>query len=240
MIKESELGKSADISIIDFYNVESTEASEFRRLMHNINGSSAGGDKKAILVTSAMVSEGKSLVSSFLAMTAVRHKNKKTLLIDFDLRRPTIHRLFNLPREKGLTEILSEGLSSRSAIKTTSIEKLDIITAGKAIPNPSDLINGPMIHKIVEEMKFYYELILIDSSPVVPVSDPILVMEEVDGVILVVKAGATPKGIISRACDLLSPQRNKILGVVVNNLTHTLPYYYNQRYYGYQYKPTKK
>lgn len=234
------LSKGQTLSIMDYFDPEAPEASEFRRLLHNVNNVKSLGEKRAILVTSAMTSEGKSIVSSFLAMTAVRHKNRKTLLIDFDLRRPTIHRLFSLPRENGLSEVLADGTAARNNIKTTDFEKLDIMTAGKAVANPSDLINGPAIHRIVEEMKFYYDLILIDSSPLVPVSDPLLVLEEVDGVILVVKAGATPRGVVNRACSLLAPQKAKILGVVINNLEHTLPYYYNSNYYGYHYKPSGK
>ncbi len=227
------------LNIIDYYDAEAPEASEFRRLLHNINGNLSESGKKSILVTSSTISEGKSIISSFLALTAVRHKNKKTLLMDFDLRRPTIHRLFGLPREKGLAEILEEGLSVGNLIKQTALDKLDILTAGKAVPNPSDLISGPAVHRIIEEMKFYYELIVVDSSPVIPVSDPMLLIEEVDAALLVVKAGVTPKGVVSRACGLLTPNKKKLLGIVVNNLESTLPYYYNYNYYGYHYKPSK-
>ena len=234
------MGKEDLLNIIDYYDVESPEASEFRRLLHNMNGVKAGKEKRTVLVTSSVVSEGKSLITSFLAITAARHKGRKTLLIDFDLRRPTIHKLFNLAREKGLAEILSEGLAVRTAIRQTSLEKLDILTAGKHLQNPSDVINGPTIHSILEELKFYYELILIDSSPVVPVSDPLLLLDEVEGAIIVVKAGSTPKGVVQRATGLLARQKDKILGVVVNNLAQTLPYYYNHKYYGYDYSSKKE
>jgi capsular exopolysaccharide synthesis family protein len=232
--------KTDGVSIIDFYNTEAPEGSEFRRLLHNLNGILSGSDRRAILITSAMGSEGKSVVTSFLGMTAVRHKGKKTLLIDFDLRRPTIHRLFSLPRDNGLSEILGDGKVARNMIKTTSMEKLDILTAGRPISNPSDLMNGAAIHQVIEEMRFYYDLILIDSSPMIPVSDPLLILEEADGVIIVIKAGATPKGVVKRATDLLAPQKQKVLGVVVNNLAGSLPYYYNYNYYGYKYTPSKR
>ena len=228
------------ISLIDFYNTETPEASEFRRLHHNLAAILAAENKHALLVTSAMGSEGKSIISSFLAMTAARQKGKKTLLIDFDLRRPTIHRLFALSRDNGLSDILGDGKSVRTVVKTTSMDKLDIITAGRPISNPSDLIDPLAIRRILEEMKFYYEMIVIDSSPMIPVSDPLLILEEVDGVLIVIKAGVTPRGVIRRACDLLAPQRSKVLGVVVNNLNHSLPYYYNYDYYGYRYKPTQQ
>lgn len=234
------MGKEKYLNLVDYYDVESPEASEFRRLLHNLNGLKSPQNKRSIMITSSMVSEGKSLISSFLAMTAARHKGRKTLLIDFDLRRPTIHRLFGLSREKGIAEVLLDGAAVRTVVKQTALEKLDILTAGRHLDNPSDIINGPAIHKLLEELKFYYELILIDTSPVVPVSDPLILMDEVDGVLLVVKAGSTPRGVITRTTGLLARQKEKVLGVVVNNLTHSLPYYYNYSYYGYNYSPTKE
>jgi capsular exopolysaccharide synthesis family protein len=224
------------LSIIDLYDSESPEVTEFRRVLKNMNGSHAGGEKKAILVTSAMLSEGKSLVASFLALTAARSQQKKTLLIDFDLRRPMTHKLFSMRLEKGVSDILSKGIASRNIIKKSSIDNLDIMTAGRMIKNPSDLFSSSTIHRIIEEMKFYYDLILVDSPPLIPVMDPMVLLEELDGALIVVKAGETGRDVIKRARDLLSNQKNKIIGVVLNNLNQTLPYYYNYNYYGYQRK----
>ncbi|MFH2035510.1 MAG: CpsD/CapB family tyrosine-protein kinase [Candidatus Zixiibacteriota bacterium] len=232
--------RNKQISIIDLYDSESPEVTEFRRVIRNINRSPNGNGKKAILITSAMLSEGKSLITSFLAMTAAFSLGKKTLLIDFDLRRPMIHKLFGLSVQKGIVEILTNAVSSRNLIKKTSHENLDILTAGVIVHNPSDIFNGAAIHRVIEEMKFYYDLILVDSPPLIPVLDPIVLLEEMDGAIMVVKAGATGKDIIERARDLLNNQKDKVIGVVVNNLNQSLPYYYNHNYYGYHYKSTEK
>lgn len=232
------MAKKKDISLTDVYDVESSESTEFRRVLHNINGSSAGGEKRSILITSAVLSEGKSIISSFLAMTSARLKNRKTLLIDFDLRRPSIHKLFSVDLRNGVTDILTRNVPSRNSIKKTSMDNLDILTAGKVIANPSELLNSPGIHKIIEEMKFYYELILVDSPPLLPVMDPMLLLEELDGVIVVVKAGTTQKDIALRAGDFLASQKEKIVGVIVNNINQALPYHYNYDYYGYRHKPS--
>ncbi|UCD16893.1 MAG: CpsD/CapB family tyrosine-protein kinase [Candidatus Zixiibacteriota bacterium] len=223
-------------SIIDYYNLESPEATEFRRLLHNFNGIPAGGEKRAILVTSAVLSEGKSVIASLLAITAARHKRQKTLLIDFDLRRPTLHRLFSVSLKKGISNVLTEGIAARSIIKSSGEDRLDIITAGPAMDNPSEVISGPAVHRIVEEMKFYYELIVVDSPPLVPVMDPMVLLDELDGAIMVIKAGATQKAVVSRARDLLTTRKDKFMGVVVNNLNRSLPYYYDYGYYGYHHK----
>lgn len=224
-------------SILEYFDVEAPETTEFRRLLHNINGSGSGGPKRALLITSAILSEGKSIVSAFLAMTAAVLKKKKTLLIDFDLRRPTVHRLFSLPLEGGVSEILIDKKTARSMVKKTSDENLDIMTAGRMISNPSEIINGVDIHRIMDEMKFYYDLILIDSPPLVPVMDPLILLDEVDGAIMVIKAGGTQKSVVSRASELLASKKEKFIGVVVNNLDRALPHYYDYTYYGYQYKP---
>lgn len=224
------------LSIIDYFNMELPESTEFRRVLHNINGKNKGDGKLAILVTSAMLSEGKSIVSSFLAMTSARSKKVKTLLIDFDLRRPMVHKLFRLPLEGGVSNILLEGIASRNAVKKTTIDDLDILTAGDIMKNPSELFNNASIHRIIDEMKFYYDKIIVDSPPLIPVMDPIILLEECDGAILVIKAGATQRDVIMRARELLNSQSDKVMGVVVNNSTQSLPYYYNYRYYGYKHK----
>jgi capsular exopolysaccharide synthesis family protein len=224
------------LTIIDFFNMELPETTEFRRVLYNVNGSRADADKTAVLITSSMLSEGKSVISSFLAMTSAKSKKRKTLLIDFDLRRPMIHKLFNLPTKGGVSNIMIEGIACRNVIKNTPIENLDILTAGEIVKNPSELFNGSAIHRVIDEMKFYYDIIIVDSPPLIPVMDPIILLEELDGVILVVKAGATQRDVVVRAHELLNSQKEKIIGVIVNNIDQTLPYYYNYRYYGYKHK----
>ncbi|RKX29770.1 MAG: hypothetical protein DRP46_06665 [Candidatus Zixiibacteriota bacterium] len=232
--------KDKNLSLIDYFDPESPESTEFRRVLYNLNGIPGGGAKKAVLVTSAMLSEGKSVISSYLALTSAYFKSRKTLLMDFDLRRPMIHNLFSVPLANGISDILAKGVASRNMIKKTSNDNLDLLTAGQTMPNPSELFNGPAIHRIIEEMKFYYDLILVDSPPLLPVMDPMILLEELDGAILVIKAGSTQRDIVARARDLLEPQKDKIAGVVINNLDQTLPYHYNYDYYGYNYKPIQK
>jgi capsular exopolysaccharide synthesis family protein len=225
------------VNFVDLYNQESSFATEFRRLLHNVNGSRNGTDLKTLLVTSAMLSEGKSTITSFLAITAAQHKHKKTLLIDCDLRRPVIHHLFNLRREKGVCEILREGLSIKETIKKTSEHNLDIITCGKYVAQPTEVLNAASVRRALEEVKFYYDFVLLDSPPVLPVSDPMMLSSEVDGVLLVVKAGSTQREVVKRATELIRGQ-SRLIGVVLNNLDNVLPYYYNESYYGYEYSST--
>ncbi len=226
-------------SILDIFEAESPESTEFLRILRNLNGTAIGGDKKAILVTSAVLSEGKSLISAFLSMASAIARKKKTLLVDFDLRRPMVHKLFGLKAGKGVTDILTEGIAVRNVVQKCRVENLDFIIAGRIHKNPAEILNNSTIGRIFEEMKFYYDLILVDSPPLIPVMDPLLLLEELDGALMVIKAGSTNRDVIRRARELLATQKNKVAGVILNNFYHALPYYYNYHYYGYRYKSSR-
>ena len=227
-------------SIIDFFNLESPYVTEFDRLLYYITQANKNSELKSILLTSAMLSEGKSTICSFMGITASLNKGIKTLIIDADLRRPSIHRFFQISSDPGLTEILSEAFNPREAVVKTDINKLDILPAGSLRSNPSEIFDSEAIGTMVEEMKFYYDLILVDSPPLIPVSDPMMLTSYLDKVLLVVKSGSTQKEVIRRAMEILSPEKKKIMGVVLNNVNQSLPYHYNYSYYHYEYnKPPK-
>jgi len=222
--------------LLDIYDPEAPYATEFRRLLHSLTIKQVTPAPKTILITSAMLSEGKSTIAAFLSMTSAVHKKKKTLLMDCDLRRPTIHRLFGLERENGITEALIGDRKVREVVKKTANEYLDILTAGKAVTSPTDVFDSTAISRLLEELNFYYDLILIDCAPVLPVSDPMLLASEMDGVLMVVKAGTTQREVVKRAIGLLQSDNSRFLGVVMNNLNNSLPYYYSDGYYGYEYQ----
>ena len=222
------------LPIIDYYSLESPIATELRRLLHNLRRFQSERELKSVLLTSATTGEGKSTVSSLLAITAAK-KGMKTLLIDCDLRRPTVHRLFAVDRRHGMVEILSEGVPPKGVIKRTALENLDLITAGQAVPHPTELFDSKAIGSFTNELKFYYDLIIVDTPPVIPVSDPMLLSQELDGALLVVKAGATAREVVSRAVDIMSANSSNLLGVVLNNVKGSLPYYYDYSHYHYDY-----
>jgi capsular exopolysaccharide synthesis family protein len=221
-------------SIISFYDRESPEATEFRRLHSNLKGAN-GSKPKTIMTTSSMVEEGKSLISSYLAMTIAEATGEKVLLLDTDLRRPMINVFFKLPLENGFAEILEKKIKINDALKTTVIPEFKIITAGKLKGSPTIVLNPTRIREIFEELKFYFDHIIVDAPPVIPVSDPLLIANEVDGVLMVVRAGSTPKEVVKRATNLLRNSKINIMGVALNNLDEVLPYYYSSKYYSYKY-----
>jgi capsular exopolysaccharide synthesis family protein len=224
------------VPITDLFNFESPLATEYRRLFHNLCKVESHAELKSVMLTSSVVGEGKSTISSLLAITAA-HKGQRTILVDCDIRRPAIHRLFQLERSRGLVEIISEGVSYKDVIKKTSLDNLDVITAGKSTAQPSELFNTASIDALVRELKFYYDLLIFDSPPVLPVSDPMILAQSVDGVIIVVKAGGTAREVAVRAVEIMRSNRANILGVVLNNATNRLPYYYDYSHYHYDYSP---
>jgi capsular exopolysaccharide synthesis family protein len=223
------------IPITDFFSLETSFATEFRRLLHNILDKDRKTELKTVLVTSSTLSEGKSTTCALLAITAAKN-GTKTLLIDCDLRRPSVHKLFQLERDRGTSEVLAEGMGIKNVIKKSGLDKLDVITAGRVFAHPAEVFDSPTIGRVLEEVKFYYDLILIDSPPIIPVSDPMLLAQEVDGVVLVVKAGETQREVVARSVEIITSNQSKLLGVILNNVGNTLPFYYNDHYYGYRYE----
>ena len=220
-------------SIITFYDRESPEATEFRRLYSNIRG--LDGNLKTVMITSSMVEEGKSLISSFLALTIAENTRQKILLLDSDLRRPMINVLFKLPLENGLSDLLEGKSKIPDLMKTTPVPELKIITAGKVTGSPTGILNPIKLHEVFDELKFYFDYIVVDAPPVIPVSDPLIIANEVDGVLMVVRAGSTPKEVVKRAVNLLNNSKVRVLGTVLNNIEEVLPYYYSSKYYSYKY-----
>ena len=220
-------------TIFDVFDQESPIATEMRRIYSNIRHTDGRGPQKCFLITSASRGEGKSTVASHLALTVARFRGKKSLVVDADLRRPRLHQIFNVPKEPGLFECLNGEIDPLEAVKDTPIENLKVIPAGRRVKSPAHLFEGDIMTEIFEKIKFYYDIVIVDSAPVISVSDPMLISSVVDGVIMVLLAGRTPTKVAQRAKNILLDADANLLGIVVNNLSEVLPYYYDYKYYGY-------
>jgi len=121
----------------------------------------------------------------------------------------------------------------KEATRETQVKNLDFMPAGKAGGHPSRLFGGHNVRDLVEEVHKTYDLVLLDSPPVVPVSDPLHYLDAVDGVLYMVMAGSTNKELSKRGVEILNSAGANILGAIANNLGEVLPYYYDQKYYGY-------
>jgi len=235
-----ELSSDTGKTIFNTFDQESPIATEMRRFYSNIQSNSKGGSIGGLMITSANRGEGKTTVASHLALTVARFKEKKSLIVDADLRRAKIHEIFNVPKKPGLAECLKDNLDPLKVIKDTKIDNLKVMTSGKLLESPSHLFEKEALTNIFEKIKFYYDIVIVDSPPVLPVSDPMLISSAVGKVAMVVLAGKTPRDVVLRAKNILLDADADIIGLVVNNHSEVLPYYYDYKYYGYSHEPSKK
>jgi len=222
--------------IFDNYDGESPVATELRRIYHNSKKSAEGRHYKSFLVTSSSRGEGKSTISSWLALTISQFPSKKVIYIDADLRRPRGHKLFGLDNRLGLKDCLADNIDPMEVIKKTRLPNLGVITAGDRVPEPGRLFESEHLREVLNKLEFYYDIVIVDSPPVLPVSDTLFLGSEVEAVVLVVLAGVTPREVVQRTKNVLEDSRANIIGVVLNNATQVLPYFYDYKYYGYSAK----
>lgn len=210
----------------------------FRTLRTNIHYSSLDKDIRVIAVTSAGPGEGKSTISSNLA-AAVAQSGKKVLLIDSDLRRPSIHKVFGISNKIGLSNLLIEGLKVGD-VALKSAANLDVLTAGTIPPNPSEILISKKLSSFLEEMKVQYDTIVIDTPPVAVVTDAQILATKADGVLLVVSQSQATIDAVKKAKELLVSVNANILGVVLNKVEQKSDQMYSYYYYGHDDKKTER
>ena len=209
----------------------------YRTLRTSIVYSSVSGDCNTIMVSSPGPGEGKTTTVCNLAI-AYANLGKKTLLIDGDLRKPVINKVFNLDKENGLTSYMVGHNTSAEIIQSTNVENLSIITSGITPPNPSELLNSEKMKNIINQLRSEFDVILIDSPPMVAVTDAIILSKLVDSFILVCRSGVTEKGALNRSIKSLEQVGGKFSGAILNainqNMIYGGGYYYSyyQYYYG--------
>jgi len=222
-------------TISSWYDEESLLSTEFRRLYSKLRHLNPGKQIRNLLITSAALGEGKSTTAALLAVTISKYRDTNTLLIDCDLRRPSVHKLFGLKKDNGFSDVALKKQPLKAVLKETFIPKLKVLTSGDLKNSPAEIFNLPNLKDLFAECKFYFDTILVDSAPTIPVSDTLILSSEMDGALMVIKAGKTPREIVKRAADLMRDAGINILGVVLNNAENVLPYYYNCRNDYYQY-----
>ncbi|MFH1563003.1 MAG: CpsD/CapB family tyrosine-protein kinase [Nitrospirota bacterium] len=189
---------------------------------------------KTILITSATQGEGKSVVSSNLALGFAMVNEMKTVFIDTDLYHPRIHNIFNLIKSPGLSEILLDECPLDSALRKLDIKNLNIIPNGKSSTSTSMLLGSDKMGELITHLKGLFDIILIDSAPVMSSSDPLVLCPYVDGVILVIESEKTQREVIQRAKLSIESTQTKILGVVLNKKEYILPHYIYEKLYHYK------
>ncbi|MBZ4663239.1 MAG: CpsD/CapB family tyrosine-protein kinase [Caloramator sp.] len=212
-------------------NPKSPISESYRTLRTNIQFSSFDKDIKTIVVTSSAPGEGKSTTVGNLALVMAQ-SGKRVLLIDADLRKPTVHKKFKLSNQTGLTNILIEDKNPFEVIQKYS-DNLYILTSGILPPNPAEVVASNKLRNFINEMKNHFDYILLNSPPVIAVTDAQILSSFLDGVILVVSSGEAEKELVKKSKDLLDKVNANIIGVVLNKLELKSRKGYGYYYYYY-------
>lgn len=235
------LGVIAHHGIVDGKPISLTEprspvVEAFRTLRTNITFASVDVPLRRIIITSSVPQDGKTTISANLAVVLAQG-DKKAVLIDADLRRPQIHHRFGLPNRMGLTNLFVRQMDMLPGVlQSTELPQLSIITSGALPPNPSELLTSNKMAQIMDRLNQDYDMIVIDTPPVLTVTDAAAMAASTDGVIVVVKPGVTKLSALAQTVDQLRAVGARILGVVLNDVkpsSRKYGYYYSQYYSKY-------
>ena len=203
---------------------KSIQAEAYRSLRTNIQYSSFDKEYKTLVVTSANMGEGKTTVSSNLALV-LSQGEKKILLIDCDMRKPSIHKRFRVTNTHGITDLLLGKKSIDSVINKFN-NNLHIITSGKIPPNPAEMLDSKVMTKFLDAMKNEYDYIVIDTPPIQAAADAQILSTKTDGILVVVRAGESKKDIVIDSISKLKKVNANIIGTVLNGVENK-----NEKYY---------
>lgn len=216
--------------LVTTVNPKSVVSEQFRTVRTNINFSMPDKELKTLLFTSSSPGEGKSTSAANVAIVFAQ-EGKKVLLVDADMRKPTMHYTFHTTNTTGLSSLLTKQWSLEEVTKVTKIDGLHLITCGPIPPNPAELIGSKSMDSLIHELASQYDLVIFDAPPLLSVADAQILSNKCDGTILVVNSGVTEKESAIKAKDALVSAKANILGTLMNNFVLEKDHYYYQ-YYG--------
>jgi len=212
----------------------------YRALRTNIQFAAVDGPLKSIVVTSSGPGEGKSTTAANLAIVMAQ-AGRQVVLVDADLRRPTQHRFFELPNGQGLTTALLDlGASATQHIQATGVPGLRVMTSGPIPPNPAELLGSQRQTDLLAALAEEADIVILDSPPVLTVTDALVLAPQVSGVLLVAEAGGTRREMLQKTKEALAHAEGRVLGVALNRLTPRRSGYYYYQYYQYYYSRYEK
>lgn len=212
--------------LVSMLNPKSIVAEQFRMVRTNLEFSIVDKDLKSFLVTSLAPSAGKSTISANLAATFAS-QGKKVLLVDTDMRKPTIHKIFKLRNNEGLsTLITSKEASISEFIIKSEFENVYVLPSGATPPNPAELISSKRMEQLIEEMERVFDLVVFDTPPVLAVADSQIMAGKVDGTLFVLRKGVDTKEQIQSANERMNSVNANILGAIYNRIEPNDDAYY--------------
>lgn len=232
---DDDADENIDRNLICNIDPRSVVVEQYRNLRNQILSEIKAKKYKILAVTSSVRGEGKTTISANLAISFTTNRDVTVVVIDADMRSPSIHRFFGVSQEEGLSELLEGNAEFGHSLKETFTENIKILSAGEKPSNPSELLSSPRMLKLIEDLRRDENInyVIIDTPPVIPATDPRVVAEIADTTIFVTKANYTGKELIAHSLSLLG--KSEILGVVLNNMIGLSSYYpsYYADIYGY-------
>ena len=214
--------KGGEAGLVAYAEPKSAAAEAYRTLRTNITFASPDKPVHTLLVTSTSPDDGKSTTIANLAITFAA-AGSPTVLVDADLRRPHLHTIFGLPNDSGLSTLVADlarskgGGVSRLPLQETQVENLQVLTSGPVPPNPAEILASQRMGELLALLRSKAEYVLIDTPPIIAVTDAAVLAPKVDGVLIVINAGKTKRELAVKARDMLRQVNAHILGVVLNN-----------------------
>ena len=217
-------------NLITVNNPKSPISEAYRVIRTNLQFTSLDNPLKVIMVTSSIPGEGKSTTVTNLAVTFAQ-TGSRVLIVDADLRKPRLHKLFHITNKRGLTGAIMQLDKVSEFIQDTGIENLSIMTSGTIPPNPSELLGSKKMKNLIEKLKTLYDFVIIDSPPVGVITDAQLLATLSDGVLIVAASAEVTNEALNHSKQLLENVNAKIIGIILNKLERESNGYYYYNYY---------
>jgi protein-tyrosine kinase len=229
LVRNRKVAATQNRSLITMTNPKSPISEQYRTIRTNIQFSAVDQEYRSIMVTSSGPGEGKSTTTANLAVVFAQ-QGKKVLMVDADMRKPTVHYTFRLNNHIGLTNVLTKQATLEKAVRETEQENLFILPSGPIPPNPAELLGSKAMEEVLLNAYELFDIIIFDTPPVLAVTDAQVLANKCNGVVLVVSSGKTENEMATKAKELLLNAKAKLLGVVLNNKEQKESQYYY--YYG--------
>ena len=223
------IGSKVDARLITYFDPKAMISEQYKMLATNLLSLNKRRPPKTIAITSSIAGEGKTITSLNLVITMSRAlHDPRIVLIDADMRKGQLNKYLGVPAQKGLSDYLNNEASLEDIIFSLDIQNLSFITSGITPSNPAELLASERMRGLIHALRDRYDFVFIDTPPVIPVTDSVIVASLVEGVLVVIQANRTQRGILSRSTELLKQANANIIGHVLTNVEYFVPNYIYQ------------
>ncbi|MFH1860266.1 MAG: CpsD/CapB family tyrosine-protein kinase [bacterium] len=222
-----------DARIVTYHSPKTPISEQYRIIRTNLQRVNPEHPPRLIAVSSSIHHEGKSTTAANLAIALAQDLHKNILLVDCDMRKPNIHKLLGLRMDGGMSDVLMRGVELDAVFKKTRVENLTVLTAGRIPSNPAELLGSHRMREMLAELKNRFDYVIVDTPPVLAITDTGILGSLVDGIVIIVQAWRTQREALARTRSLLSNVHANVIGYILVGVEHFVPGYLSN--YGYHY-----